>query len=244
MRLDIITLFPGICAGPLNESILKRAQDRDLVSLRLINLRDFARDRHRTVDDRPFGGGAGMVLKPEPLSAAIESVKTPEARVVLLTPQGERFTQTTAQRLAAERHLILVCGHYEGVDERLLQHQVDEEISLGDYVLSGGELPAMVLLDAVIRQIPGALGHADSASEDSFADGLLDCPHYTRPEDYLGLKSPPVLRGGNHAEVSRWRLRQALKRTSLRRPDLLERRAMSPLELELLGEIHREAGPE
>ena len=224
MRLDIITLFPGICAGPLNESILKRAQDRDLVSLRLINLRDFARDRHRTVDDRPFGGGAGMVLKPEPLSAAIESVKTPEARVVLLTPQGERFTQTTAQRLAAERHLILVCGHYEGVDERVRQSLIDKEISIGDYILTNGGLAAAVVADAVIRLLPGVLGCADSTEAESFGqDGLLEYPHYTRPAEFRGMRVPEILLSGNHDQIETWRREQKLVRTAGRRPDLLQR---------------------
>lgn len=227
-----------------------RAVKQQLCSVNIWNPRDFTQDNYHTVDDRPFGGGPGMVMLVEPLDLALTAVRTTllrqgvsSPRLIYLSPQGRRLDQALVLELVQEPALVLLAGRYEGIDERLFARHAIEEVSLGDYVLSGGELPAMVLLDAVIRQIPGALGHAESANEDSFADGLLDCPHFTRPEDYLGLKSPPVLRSGNHAEVTRWRLRQSLQRTLLRRPDLLEQRTMSPLELELLGEIRREADP-
>ena len=251
----VITLFPEMFAALTEFGVSGRAVKQQLCSLKFWNPRDFTQDNYHTVDDRPFGGGPGMVMLVEPLDLALTAAKATLLRqgillprMIYLSPQGRRLDQALVQELLQEPALVMLAGRYEGIDERLFARHSIEEISLGDYVLSGGELPAMVLLDAVIRQIPGALGHADSAKEDSFADGLLDCPHYTRPEDYLGLKSPPVLRGGNHAEVTRWRLRQALKRTSLRRPDLIEQRAMSSLEkelmTELLGEIRREVGPE
>jgi len=228
-----------------------RAVRQQLCSVSFWNPRDFTQDNYHTVDDRPFGGGPGMVMLVEPLDLALTAARTQllrqgvaAPRMIYLSPQGRRLDQALVLELVSEPGLVLLAGRYEGIDERLFARHAIEEVSLGDYVLSGGELPAMVLLDAVIRQIPGALGHAESANQDSFADGLLDCPHYTRPETYLGLHSPLLLRGGNHAEVSRWRLREALKRTSLRRPDLLEQRALSPLENELLGEIRRETDPE
>ena len=247
----IISLFPEMFAALTEFGVSGRAVRQQLCGVKFWNPRDFTQDNYHTVDDRPFGGGPGMVMLVEPLDLALTAARTELLRqgvrlprMIYLSPQGRRLDQALVLELACEPAIVLLAGRYEGIDERLFERHSIEEISLGDYVLSGGELPAMVLLDAVIRQIPGALGHADSASEDSFADGLLDCPHYTRPEEYLGLRSPPVLRCGDHAAVSRWRLREALKRTSLRRPDLLEKRAMSPLELELLGEIHREDGPE
>jgi tRNA (guanine37-N1)-methyltransferase len=228
-----------------------RAIKQQLCGVSFWNPRDFTQDNYHSVDDRPFGGGPGMVMLVEPLDLALTAAKTQllrqgiaAPRLIYLSPQGRRLDQALVRELVNAPGLVLLAGRYEGIDERLFARHALEEVSLGDYVLSGGELPAMVLLDALIRQIPGALGHAESANQDSFADGLLDCPHYTRPEDYLGLRSPPLLRGGNHAEVSRWRLREALKRTSLRRPDLLEQRTMSPLEIELLGEIRRETDPD
>ena len=247
----VVTLFPEMFVALTEFGVSGRAVKQQLCGVRFWNPRDFTQDNYHTVDDRPFGGGPGMVMLVEPLDLALTAARTvlrrqgiPAPRMIYLSPQGRRLDQALVLELVKEPALVLLAGRYEGIDERLFARHAIEEVSLGDYVLSGGELPAMVLLDAVIRQIPGALGHADSASEDSFADGLLDCPHYTRPEEYLGLKSPSVLRGGNHAAVTRWRLRQALKRTSLRRPDLLEQRALSPLEVELLGEIHREADPD
>lgn len=254
-QFHVITLFPEMFAALTQFGVSGRAVKQQLCCVKFWNPRDFTQDNYHTVDDRPFGGGPGMVMLVEPLDLALTAVKTEllrrgvvAPRMIYLSPQGRRLDQALVEELVREPALVLLAGRYEGIDERVFARHRLEEVSIGDYVLSGGELPAMVLLDAVIRQIPGALGHADSAREDSFADGLLDCPHYTRPEDYLGLKSPPVLRGGNHAEVSRWRLRQALSRTARRRPDLLEHRAMSPVELELLtellGENHRETGPE
>ena len=224
-----------------------RAVRNGLLELRFWDPRDFTSDNYRTVDDRPFGGGPGMVMLAEPLDLALTAAKTaqvrhgiPAPRLVYLSPQGRRLDQTLVAELGGEAGLVLLAGRYEGIDERLFARHRVEEVSIGDYVLSGGELPAMVLLDALIRLIPGALGHADSAREDSFADGLLDCPHYTRPEVYLGLDVPALLRGGNHAETRRWRLKQALGRTWQRRPDLLASRPMSAEEEVLLDEFRRE----
>jgi len=246
-----VTLFPEMFAALTEFGVSGRAVKQALCSVRFWNPRDFTQDNYHTVDDRPFGGGPGMVMLVEPLDLALTAAKTAllrqgvtAPRMIYLSPQGRRLDQAMVLELVDEPALVLLAGRYEGIDERLFARHTIEEVSLGDYVLSGGELPAMVLLDAVIRQIPGALGHADSASEDSFADGLLDCPHYTRPEIYLGLRSPQVLRGGNHAAITRWRLRQALSRTAKRRPDLLEQRQMSPLEKELMKELLGEAGRE
>lgn len=225
MRLDIVTLFPGICAAPLQESILKRAQDRGIVEVRIIDLRDFTHDRHRTADDRPYGGGAGMILKPEPLFEAVESLRSRDSRVVLLTPQGARFDQQVAGRLATEKHLILLCGHYEGVDERVREALIDEEISIGDYVLTGGSLAALVVADAVIRLLPGALGCAESAAEESFdRANLLEYPQYTRPPEFRGMRVPEVLLSGDHGRIEAWRQEQRITRTAARRPDLLQQR--------------------
>lgn len=223
MKVDIITLFPGMIEGPLNESILKRARERDILEIRLVNLRDFARDRHRTVDDSPFGGGAGMVLKPDVLMRAIDSCRTDDAAtVVLLTPQGTPFRQQTACRLAAEGHLILVCGHYEGVDERIRQTAIDLELSIGDYVLTNGALAALIVVDAVCRLVPGVLGSSESAETDSFnADRTLDYPEYTRPADWNGIGVPKLLLGGHHQAIKAWRRQQAVIRTIARRPDLI-----------------------
>ena len=249
----VITLFAEMFAALTQYGVTGRAVGgnsanprKPLCRLNFWDPRDFTQDNYRTVDDRPFGGGPGMVMLAEPLDLALTAVKArlrretdgvSHPRLIYLSPQGRTLNQSVVEELAAEPALVLLAGRYEGIDERLFERHAIEEISIGDYVLSGGELPAMVLLDAVIRQIPGALGHADSASEDSFADGLLDCPHYTRPESYLGLDVPSVLKGGSHAAISRWRLKQALARTRARRPDLLQKRALAPLERELLGEL-------
>jgi tRNA (guanine37-N1)-methyltransferase len=235
VRFDILTLFPGMFAGPLDESIMKRAQDAGVIEVHLHDLRSWATDRHRTVDDYPFGGGAGMVMKPEPLFAAIEAIQAievaaPPARVVLLTPQGRRLDRALAGELAAEPRLLLVCGRYEGVDERVRAHLVDLEVSVGDVVLSGGELPAMLLLDAVARLVPGVLGSADSLTEESFEGSLLEYPQYTRPAEFRGWSAPDVLTSGDHAEVARWRRRQRLLRTRARRPDLLAGADLTPQE--------------
>jgi tRNA (guanine37-N1)-methyltransferase len=225
VRIDIITLFPGMFAGPFGESIIARAVDAGVVEIRLHNLRDWTTDRHRTVDDTPYGGGAGMVLKPEPLFAAIEAVRGEDGYVILTTPQGEVFRQELAAELAGKPHLVLVCGHYEGVDERVREHAVDRELSVGDYVLSGGELPAMVIVDAVVRLLPGALGSPESTAEESHSAGLLEYPHYTRPAEFRGWRVPEVLLSGNHAAIARWRREQSVRRTIERRPDLAQKAA-------------------
>jgi len=221
MRLDIITIFPAMFVGPFTESIIKRAQEQRIVTINVVNLRDFTHDRHHTVDDRPYGGGAGMVMKPEPLFEAVESLRSPPARVILMTPQGTPFVQARARALAQYQHLILICGHYEGVDERVRLALVDEELSIGDYILTNGNLAAMVVADALIRLLPGALGCHDSVVEESFSDGLLEYPHYTRPEVFRDLAVPPVLLSGNHQEIVWWRHQQAVQRTRQIRPDLL-----------------------
>lgn len=224
MRIDILTIFPAMFRGPFDESIVKRAADKGLVEIQIHDIRDHATDRHRTVDDYPHGGGPGMVMKPEPLFAAVEDVRgqaTGQGPVILLTPQGRLLNQEIAEELARQERLILVCGHYEGVDERVHEHLATDEISIGDYVLSGGELAAMVLVDAVVRQIPGVLGSPLATAEDSFAQGLLEYPQYTRPAEFRGLKVPEVLLSGDHGEIARWRRRQSLLRTARRRPDLL-----------------------
>lgn len=222
MKIDVITLFPSMFHGPLDESILQRARERNLVTIRLVDLREFTHDRHRTVDDKPFGGGPGMLLKPEPLFEAVESLRGPGSQVVLLTPQGQTLHQTLVRQLAARPHLILISGHYEGVDERVREHLVDAEISIGDYILTSGNLPAMVLIDAVVRLLPGALGDPQSAQDESFSGGLLEYPQYTRPADFRGWKVPDVLVSGNHAAIAKWREGQRKLRTQKHRPDLLD----------------------
>lgn len=224
--------------GPLQESILRRAQERALIEVRIHDLRAWTHDRHHVVDDMPYGGGAGMVLKPEPVFEAVEALRRgPESAVILLSPQGEPFTQALARELAQAPHLLLICGRYEGFDDRIPQGLPAREISIGDYVLTGGELPALVVLDTVSRLIPGVLGDETSASEDSFAGGLLEHPHYTRPAVFRDLAVPPVLLSGDHQAVARWRRKQALGRTRERRPDLLARARLSDLDRELLAEI-------
>lgn len=251
-RYDVITLFPEMFSALTGSGITRRAIERGLYALGFHNPRDFTSDPHRTVDDRPYGGGPGMVMLAEPLMQAIAAARAAQqaanrlsGRVIYLSPQGRRLDQAVVMELAAEPGLVLLCGRYEGVDQRLIDREVDEELSLGDFVLSGGELPAMVLLDAIVRQLPGALNTAGSAQEDSFADGLLDCPHYTRPELYENERVPEVLLSGNHAAIRRWRLKQSLGRTWLRRPDLLAARQLSKTELKLLEEFRQEqAGAE
>ncbi len=248
LHIDIITLFPEMFRGPFDHSIIRRARDAGRVHLELHQLRDFAEGPHRQVDDYPYGGGPGMVLKPEPLARALESLPPGERVVVLLSPQGEPFSQRLARALATARRLVLVCGHYEGVDERIRLCLIDREVSIGDYVLTGGELPAMVLVDAVVRLLPGVLGHEDSPLEESFQDGLLEFPHYTRPRRFRGLEVPAVLLSGQHERIARWRKLQAIRRTMIRRPDLLARARFREEDLPLLGEAlarsaeSREAG--
>jgi tRNA (guanine37-N1)-methyltransferase len=222
MKIDILTLFPDICRAPLSESIMKRAQENGIVDLRIHNLRDWTMDKHHIVDDAPFGGGQGMVMKPEPIFAAVEDLRNQASRVVLMSPAGHRFDQRTATQLSQEPHLIIICGHYEGVDHRVIEHLVDLEISIGDYVLTNGAIAAVVLVDAIVRLLPGALGHEQSAADDSFDHGLLEAPQYTRPAEFRGWKVPEVLLSGNHAEITKWRKEQALKRTRENRPDLLD----------------------
>jgi tRNA (guanine37-N1)-methyltransferase len=246
MRFDVVTLFPGLFEILRGQGVTGRALERGQAEVWLWNPRDYTQDVHRTVDDRPYGGGPGMLMKVGPLRAAIRDARAaaPGSRVAYLSPQGRVLDQATVREIARRSGIILLAGRYEGVDERLLQRHVDEEWSLGDYVLSGGELPAMVLMDAVIRLLPGVLGHAGSAQHDSHEDGLLDCPHYTRPERIDGLRVPEVLLGGDHEAIRRWRLQQALGRTWLRRPELLERRELSAEERQLLDEFigHRRDG--
>jgi tRNA (guanine37-N1)-methyltransferase len=222
MKIDVLTLFPAMFAGPLDESIIKRAREAGRLDLALHNLRDYAHDRHKTVDDRPFGGGPGMLLKPEPIFEAVESLARENTRVILLSPAGRRFDQAIARELAGREHLLMVCGHYEGFDERVRGQLADDELSIGDYVLTNGALPVMVIVDAVTRLLPGVLGDEDSAREDSFSQGLLEYPQYTRPAEFRGMKVPEVLLSGNHAEIARWRAEQSRQRTKERRPDLLK----------------------
>jgi tRNA (guanine37-N1)-methyltransferase len=227
MRIDIITIFPNMFGPILNESIVKRAQHKGKVRISVCDLRDHTLDKHRKVDDRPFGGGSGMVMTPEPIFNAVKKLKSQSPKVtkphvVLLCPQGKKFNQNTAKKLAKKKHLILICGHYEGVDERVRQELVDEEISIGDYVLTGGELPAMVLVDAVVRLIPGVLGDKNSLNFESFEGNLLEYPHYTRPANFKGLCVPSVLLSGDHKNIEIWRKKEAIKRTKQRRPDLLK----------------------
>jgi len=242
MRIGVVTLFPEMFDAVIDCGITSRAVDSGLLQLECWNPRDFTTDRHHTVDDRPYGGGPGMVMKIEPTRAAIRAARSElgSAKVIYLSPQGRMLDQRGAVELAAVEQLILVAGRYEGIDERLLEAEIDEEWSIGDYVLSGGELAAMVLIDAVTRLLPGALGDAQSAQQDSFSDGLLDCPHYTRPENYEGRLVPEVLLGGNHAAIRRWRLQQSLGRTWLRRPDLLQTRTLNEEQQTLLDEFIRE----
>lgn len=246
---DVVSLFPQMFSSLTEFGITGRARERGLYELKCWNPRDFAEDRYRTVDDRPYGGGPGMVMLAGPLEKSIRSAQARQqesagvaGRVVYLSPQGRRLDHERVLELVSEPALVLLCGRYEGVDQRLIDRCVDEEISLGDFVLSGGELPAMVLLDAMIRQLPGALNDEDSAVEDSFVDGLLDCPHYTRPVEYDGLSVPAVLMSGNHAEIRRWRLQQSLGRTELRRPDLLADRKLSKEEFRLLEAFRQTEG--
>lgn len=230
MKIDFLTLFPEMFEGVLGSSILQKAQDKDAVRFRVVNFRAYSDNKHQTVDDYPYGGGAGMVLKPQPVFDAVEKL-TAEAggspRIILVCPQGERYTQQKAEELAREEHLMFICGHYEGYDERIREHLSTDEISIGDFVLTGGELPAMMIADSVVRLLPGVLGKEESHLEDSFSTGLLEHPHYTRPADYKGLKVPDVLTSGNHAKIKEWRRKESLRRTFLRRPDLLENYPLS-----------------
>ena len=246
MHFDIFTLFPSMFAGVFAESIIKRAQEAGHVSIAIHNIRDYAEGKHRITDDAPYGGGGGMVMKPEPIFRAVEAVlglsddassPPPSTPIILLSPQGRLFTQAVARELAQHERLALICGHYEGVDERVRQFLATDEISIGDYVLSGGEIAAMVVVDAVTRLLPGVLGHPAAAAQDSHADGLLEHPHYTRPAEFRGHRVPEVLLSGHHAEIARWRRRESLRRTLERRPDLLARAELSPEDEAFLREL-------
>ncbi|MCD5397660.1 tRNA (guanosine(37)-N1)-methyltransferase TrmD [candidate division NPL-UPA2 bacterium] len=247
MKIDILTLFPKMFEGPFRESIMGRVRSKGIVRIEVHDLRKFTRDRHRQADDRPYGGGPGMVMKPEPLFEAVEYItgrKTSQlrnqgVRVILMSPQGKTFIQEKARELAGEKQLILICGHYEGIDERAGKKLATDELSLGDYVLTGGELAAMVVVDAVVRLLPGALGAEESVKKDSFSEELLDCPHYTRPAVYREMKVPEVLLSGNHGEIEKWRRQEALRQTFLRRPDLIEKADLSEEERKFLRRLRR-----
>lgn len=242
MHIDILTLFPEMFSGVLNSSILKRASESERFTHRLINFRKYAANKHEQVDDYPYGGGAGMVLSPQPIFDAVESItkdtKT-KPRIILLCPQGETYTQKKAEELSKEDHLVLICGHYEGYDERIRQHLVTDEISIGDYVLTSGELGALVIIDSVVRLLPGVLGNVDSAKEDSFSTGLLEHPHYTRPENFRGYKVPEVLLSGHHKNIEHWRKTKSFERTYDRRPDLFDQMNLSQEDVDLLKEIKK-----
>lgn len=243
MRFDVLSIFPEIFATPLNESILKRAIERGIVSVYLHNIRDYATDRHRMTDDTPYGGGGGMIMKPEPIFAATEAAlgNEDDVPIILLSPQGRLFKQEVAVELSRHSRLLLICGRYEGVDERVRQHLITDEISIGDYVLSGGELPALVVIEAVTRLLPGVLGDPAATFEDSHARGLLEYPHYTRPAVFRGWEVPEVLKSGDHAAIVRWRREQALKRTLERRPDLLATAELLPQDREFLDQLEKES---
>ena len=244
MKFDILTLFPGMFGGPFDESIIRRARDRKLIDIALHNIRDYAADRHQTADDAPYGGGAGMVMKVEPLAACIDAVKlqNPAARVVMTSPQGRRFNHAVAAEFAVLPGLIIVCGRYEGIDERVCELYVEEAISLGDYVLSGGEIPAMAVVDAVTRLLPGVLGSGESAESDSFSDGLLEYPQYTRPPEFKGLKVPEVLLSGNHERIRKWRRSESLRRTRNCRPDLLNEATLTKEDRKMLAALEHKDG--
>jgi tRNA (guanine37-N1)-methyltransferase len=222
MKIDVLTLFPAMFAGPLDESIIKRARNKGLLDLNVHDLRQWTHDRHKTVDDRPFGGGPGMLMKPEPIFEAVESLRREHTKVILLSPGGRKFDQQIARELSAQTDLLFVTGHYEGFDERVRMGLADDELSIGDYVLTNGALPAMVVIDAVTRLLPGVLGDDESSRDESFSHGLLEYPQYTRPAEFRGMKAPDVLVSGNHAEIEKWRREQAKLRTKERRPDLLK----------------------
>ena len=241
MKIHVLSLFPEMFTGVFGSSILKKAQEKGAIELAVTDIRNFSENKHKQVDDYPYGGGAGMVLKPEPMFNAVEAItegRTP--RVILMCPQGERFTQKKAEELAKEEDLVFLCGHYEGYDERIREHLVTDEISIGDFVLTGGELPAMTVIDAVVRLLPGVLGQQDSHIQDSFSTGLLEHPHYTRPADFRGMKVPDVLLSGNHAKIDQWREEQSFKRTLQRRPDLLEALELTAEQLKIIEKIKSE----
>ena len=243
MNIDVLSIFPEMFEGVFGHSILKKAAEKEAVNYNVVNFRDFADNKHQTVDDYPYGGGAGMVLKPQPIFDAVadlkDRAKSAAPRVILMCPQGERYTQKKAEELAKEEHLIFICGHYEGYDERIREHVITDEISIGDYVLTGGELGAMVIIDSVVRLLPGVLGSEESHIQDSFSTGLLEHPHYTRPADFRGLKVPDVLISGNHRLIEEWRGKESLKRTLTRRPDLLEEADLTEQQKKWLDDLSK-----
>lgn len=243
MHIDVLSIFPEMFEGVFGHSILKKAAEKEAVQYNVVNFRDFADNKHQTVDDYPYGGGAGMVLKPQPIFDAVadlkDRAKSSAPRVILMCPQGERYTQKKAEELAKEEHLIFICGHYEGYDERIREHVITDEISIGDYVLTGGELGAMVVIDSVVRLLPGVLGSEESHIQDSFSTGLLEHPHYTRPSDFRGMKVPDVLISGNHRLIEEWRIKESLKRTLSRRPDLLEEAELTDQQKKWLDELSK-----
>lgn len=243
MRIEVITLFPGMFSGPFTESLMAKARVNGILDLRFVDLRDFTHDKHRTADDYPFGGGVGMLMKPEPVFEAIDRLRGEESRpyVIFTSPQGERFNQGMAEELAGKERLAIICGHYEGIDERVMT-LVDREVSIGDYVLTGGELPAMVMIETIARLLPGVLGDPASAAEDTFSDSLLKFPQYTRPRECYGLEVPPELLSGDHARIARWRRKESLRRTLARRPDLLASAQLTAEDRKLLAEIEAERG--
>jgi tRNA (guanine37-N1)-methyltransferase len=244
MKIDVLTLFPEMFAGVFGSSILKKAADKEAVQYNVINFREFSDNKHQTVDDYPYGGGAGMVLKPQPIFDAVEALnkknEQQNSRVILLCPQGERLNQKKAEELSKEKHLIFICGHYEGYDERIREHLVTDEISIGDYVLTGGELGAMVIIDSVVRLLPEVLGNEESHQKDSFSTGLLEHPHYTRPADFRGMKVPDVIISGNHKNIEEWRAKESLRRTLTRRPDLLQEIELTNEQVKWLEEIQKD----
>ena len=242
MKIDVLSLFPSMFDGVFGESILKKAQEKNAVELNVVNFREYSTNKHQNVDDYPYGGGAGMVLTPQPIFDAVEKLTetAKKPRVVLLCPQGECYTQAKAEELAAEEHLIFICGHYEGYDERIREQLVTDEISIGDYVLTGGELGAMVVIDSVVRLLPDVLGNNHSAVQDSHSTGLLEHPHYTRPADFRGLTVPEVLVSGNHKKIEQWRQKESLKRTLLRRPDMLEKMELTEEQKKLVAQLKEE----
>lgn len=247
MKIDVLTLFPEMFEGVLHSSILKKAEEGEKAAYNVVNFRDYSDNKHQTVDDYPYGGGAGMVLKPQPIFDAVDALNAnggqAKPRVILMCPQGERYTQAKAEELAQEEHLIFICGHYEGYDERIREHLVTDEISIGDYVLTGGELGAMVVIDSVVRLLPGVLGKEASHVNDSFSTGLLEHPHYTRPADFRGMKVPDTLLSGNHAHIDEWRERESFRRTIERRPDLLENYPLTEKQKKLVSELKRQHHP-
>jgi len=245
LNFEVLTLFPGTLTAPMNESIMKRAREKGLLNVTVRNIRDYTENKHKTADDSPYGGGAGMVLKPEPIFKAIEAVQEEhpgeELLTILLSPQGRLFDQHRAEQLSEEkRRIVLLCGHYEAVDERVIEALVDEELSIGDYVLTGGELAALVVIDAAARLLPGVLGDEESAYRDSFGDGLLDHPHYTRPAEYRGMKVPDVLLSGNHGDIGKWRRQEELKATLIKRPDLLQKADLTEEDRKIVEELKKE----